>query len=683
MYAYQNNTLSIPAKLLYEAWQIVSYNYYKQMCYRGVIIRTKEGRGKGNQAWVSFHDLPMYIKDYCILKLGNPKDKIIVNHLEKYIVPDVEAVKFYAQHRKPNGKPLHFDKQREKATNVMILNAVHTILTDPVITKKAFGAKKSKVWQNITDAVNHLATIQNGNVPKWEFTLPGNPRSLERRYKKYLKLKYGAFIHAGEGSKNAQKVTQDLESLIISLYCLPNKPYVSWVCDMYLDFLKGELTIANIETGEVYEPSDFEKNGKPIEISEDTVWNYLKKPRNKLIINKYRNGTYDFNHKDRPHANRTRAQFSMSKISLDDRDLMHTKLADGTKVMTYYAFDTMSTAMIGISHSIKKDNDLFADCIKNMFRFTSNLGMGTPLQLEVEHHLVNNFKDGLMKAGNMFPFVRWCNPTNSQEKRAERFIGAKKYGVEKRNNQNVGRHYSKLDSNRITRQKIFDEDNDNYKFAKGSYEDIVAQDLAEQIEYNNELHPDQDNFEGLTRLDVFKQNVNPNLPDFDKAMLAKFIGEHTPTTIRRSQYATVQYEKWQLPSPQVLEALKPNNYKVDAYYIPNPDGTIDEIYMYQDDSFICACKPVPKFNEANAEWTDADVEGYHQATKYTGAFDGMVKKDTQEKLQRVTVINNKIKPKVVEPVVIDIPEEPELPDIDYSYTEADRLETERKALEDF
>ena len=42
-----------------------------------------------------------------------------------------------------------------------------------------------------------------------------------------------------------------------------------------------------------------------------------------------------------------------------------------------------------------------------------------PAQVEVEHHLVNNFADGLMKAGVVFPFVRWCNPGNSQEKRAE------------------------------------------------------------------------------------------------------------------------------------------------------------------------------------------------------------------------------------------------------------------------
>ncbi|MGV4530544.1 hypothetical protein, partial [Ornithobacterium rhinotracheale] len=59
MYAYQNNIVSIPAKLLYEDWAIISYDYYKVLCRRGKLVRTKEGRGQDNQAWVSFHDLPV------------------------------------------------------------------------------------------------------------------------------------------------------------------------------------------------------------------------------------------------------------------------------------------------------------------------------------------------------------------------------------------------------------------------------------------------------------------------------------------------------------------------------------------------------------------------------------------------------------------------------------------------
>ncbi len=64
------------------------------------------------------------------------------------------------------------------------------------------------------------------------------------------------------------------------------------------------------------------------------------------------------------------------------------------------------------------------------------------------------------------------------------------------------------------------------------------------------------------------------------------------------------------------------------------------MFIYQNNQLICACKPVPTFNRANSEWTDADIQGYQEATKYVSQFDKMVKQDTAEGLQRVTLIKN-------------------------------------------
>ncbi len=339
----------------------------------------------------------------------------------------------------------------------------------------------------------------------------------------------------------------------------------------------------------------------------------------------------------------------MSKISLDDRDIMHTRLPDGSRVFAYYAFDDLSGAMVGIAHDKKKEAPLFINCMRNMFRFLDKKDLGIPMQVEVEHHLVSNFKDGLMKVGNVFPFVRWCNPTNSQEKYAERLIGVKKYGVEKKNNQNVGRHYSRLDANRIVEQKIFDAENNNYKKATASYEQIVANDLQEMEAYNNELHPNQKMFKGMRRIDVFLHYVNPDLPKLDKAQLVKYIGNVTKTSVRRSQYVQVNYEKYQLSSPEVLNRLAPNNYTVEAYYLPSEDQSISEVFIYQNDHFICKCEPVPTFNRANSEWTDKDKQGYHDAMKYISKFDKMVKQDTEASISTVKVIKNKEYYQDVEP----------------------------------
>ncbi len=669
MYQYQNNILSIPAKLLYDELDLMAYDTYQKWCARGKLVRTKEGRGSGNTAWVSFHDIKEdWVKNAVKAFLGSPDKVVSKNLLEEYITPDHRATNFFASHRKPNGKTLSFDKQIEKATSAMILNAIEKVFKQ----RGALVRKKKEAWNNVSEAVNAL------DKNKWNYKLPKNPRSLERRYKRYLKDGYASFIHAGEGSDNARKVTAQIENLILSLYCLPNKPYSSSVHDMYLQFLGGAFEVFDIKTGEVFDRDDFYVDDKPVEISEGTVWNYINAPHNKLIIAKARNGAYDFSHKNRPHVNRTAPNFSMSKITLDDRDIMHTRLHDGTKVKAYYAFDDLSGAMIGIAHSKTKDHDLYLDCIKNMFQFISANDLGIPMQMEVERHLVSDFSEGLMKAGNLFPFVRWCNPTNSQEKYAENRIKVKKYGVEKDNNQNVGRHYLKNDSNRVTRQKIFDEVNDNYVYAQASYEEIVANELQEQMAYNNQLHPNQEKYAGMTRLDVLLHHVNPNLPLLDKAHLAKYIGEKTDTTIRRNQYVTVKYTKFQLDSPQIIRLLAPNNYNVEAYYIPGERNKIGEVYLYQNGQFICECKPVPTFNRANAEWTEADKLGYQEATKYISSFDKMVKEDTGEKLQKVSIIKTEQTIIDVTPEIVEHEEEL----LEYTPLQVNEADTTNKAIND-
>jgi hypothetical protein len=440
---------------------------------------------------------------------------------------------------------------------------------------------------------------------------------------------------------------------------------------LYLQFLGGAIDVVDIKNGELFDREDFYENGSPVTISEATVWNYLKDPKNELIIKKRRNGFHDFSHKQRPHVNRTAPNYSMSKISLDDRDIMHTKMENGRKVMAYYAFDDMSQALIGYSHSKEKTHELFLNCIRNMFLFLNAKKTGMPMQMEVEHHLVRDFRDGLMKAGNVFPFVRWCAPTNSQEKYAERLIGTKKYGAEKDNNQNVGRHYSRRDSNRVINQKIFDADNDNYKEAKADYEVIVANDIQEIKEYNREPHPNQKKYKGMSKMDVFIYHLNPDLAEYDAPLLAKYIGERTKTSIRRSQYVQVLGEKYQLESPEKLSRLAPNNLTVDAYYIPEENGEIKDVYLYQNEGYIANCQPVPTFNRANAEWTDNDIQGFADAKEYISEFDKMVYQDTK-KITKVEVIKNTDYKEDAEVKIIeDDPQEKDFDEIVESFDTSD------------
>lgn len=243
MYEYHNNILSIPARLLYEDWGLMTYNTYQSYVGRGKLVRTKEGKGKGNEAMVSYYDLPPDTKKICVEKLGDPNETVVRNKLMDYIEPDINAAKFFSEHRKPDGKPLSEDAQIEKTTNALILNAIQIILSDIRVSNRTFGSKKTKVWENISEAVNDLVNVnvREGNNRPFVYSLPGNPRRLQAKYKDYLKNGYSTFLHKGEGQKNAQIIKDDIADYLLVMYAQPNKIKIPELLKRYEEMasLKG------------------------------------------------------------------------------------------------------------------------------------------------------------------------------------------------------------------------------------------------------------------------------------------------------------------------------------------------------------------------------------------------------------------------------------------------------------
>lgn len=325
---------------------------------------------------------------------------------------------------------------------------------------------------------------------------------------------------------------------------------------------------------------------------------------------------------------------------MDDRDLPR-KMPNGNRVKAYYAYDVTSGCVIGSSYSQSKTTELFIDCMRSMFHNLDKGGYGMPLQVEVEHHLVNTFKDDLMKVGVIFPFVRWANPGNSQEKWAETGNRVKKYGYEKRYQDGIGRFYARLEANRTKSEKIFDADNDKFKEKTYPYDVLVADDLEIIEKYNNALHPNQKKYKDLTRAQVLEMYANPQMAQIDRPLLIRYIGDHTATSIRRNQYVQVNYAKYVLPSPKVMDQLQPNNYEVTAYYLRNELNEIESVYLYQNNEFICKCDKINEYNTANSEWIDDDKDKayYTDQAKYVAGFNKMVK-DGKKELGKVRVIEN-------------------------------------------
>lgn len=606
---------------------ILSVPNYKKLAARKEINVVRKGRGLGGYVLVEVATMPLRFQEKIKLKYGDMKEDVIKNWLGSHYHIDAKARDFYTRFRFDNGDALPPEHIQEYTVNASVIEAVMRAMEDATFMRKAMKAGPVN-WGELAGAISYYQA-------EFGHTLPVSSNRFKKRVNDFKANGYESLISRKFMNQNRRKVTYDIERLLLSIDAQPEQPFNTTVWEQYNLFVQGELELYDPETGEVLNPSDFtDKDGNPLVLSPATVANYLNNPKNKALRAKLHMSQWDFNNAYRPYHLRSIGEFSLSKVSLDDRDLPR-PMKDGNRVKAYYAYDVVSGAVVGYAYNRYKTDELFLDCMRNMFQTLDRNGMYIPAELEVEHHLVSDFADGLMQAGTVFPLIRWCNPGNSREKRAEHKNREKKYGVEKRTQVGIGRWWAKLEANRPKEEKVYDEKNNTYKVKTYGYEELVADDIRAIETFNAQPHPNQKRYPGMSRWDVLCAHQNPNLAPWDKAVLYRFIGQHTETTIRQNTYCTVMYNQYGLPSPEIIEKLEPRNYKVDAYYLPDADGTINEVYIYQNGRYIATCKPVARYNENTAEQTEVDKAAYTEQSKYVAQFDKMIK---DGKIKRVGIL---------------------------------------------
>ena len=598
---------------------------------------------KGQPALIDLNSLPSKYRDLAATKIGVPKTEATVKPFKDKIIADSKAITFYNGYKLSDGslltdRPDGSKRAMEYAANASVLNAIHEVYCLMKQSRAKLGHSIRGFWSNAIIAVNEVR-LSKGH------TLPSKEVPLKRVYAKYIATGYSSLISGKYCNDNSRKVTSKLENLIMSLYSMPNKPFATQTHALYLLFVTGKLEVLDQKTGELFNLKDFYEDDKPIVVGETTVWNYLNHPANRPIVDKVRMGPHRYNNVHRPHHHRHAPTFSFSKISMDDRDLPR-KCDNGKWVKAYYAYDVTSGCVIGRSYSLFKNEELFLDCMRDMFRLIERENFGMPMEVEVENHLVNKFFDDL---GNMFPFVRICAPGNSQEKRAEHFNRAKKYGVEMKTQNGIGRWWSKHEAYTVDRDRKGDEFVEKNQLP---YERLVADDLKACKDYNNQLHPKQKKHPGKTRWQVLVENMNPQAPQVSKAVVYKAIGNKTETSIRRNHYATVMGAKYEIPNFSIMDKLTPGNYSVDAFYLPDEDGMIGEVFMYQANVFICKATKIDTYNESKAEATSIDYENYRKQSITVSKFDAATKNGKQELASAVLIQSEVLKEALEAPVEI-------------------------------
>ena len=613
---YYGNKWCISARELVDGG-IVSQSNYRNWVNRGRIEVVRRGGGAvGQYALVAVDSLPLEYK--AKVQERYPDSKLA--HLKGWVQSNYEldqSAMAYFHSREQAGLDLPADKIREYVVNASVLNCCIRLYERAATTRKLMGDKYN--WEQMANAIESLRE-------EFGHTLPASTLRFRKKVNEYKRDGYGCLISGKFGNQSARKVSMKVVILVRSLAVLPNKPYNSNVHEMYLAFVCGELDVWNYQTGELMNPEEFvDKNGDPLSLSESTISNILNEPATRMLVEKSLTSWTTFMHEQMPHVHRHGGEWSLSQITMDDVDLTRKLKDTKQRVHAYYAYDVVSQCVIGASYGRKKDEGLVVDCFRDMFRLIAGNGWGMPAAIEVENHLMTQYKEGFLQAGEVFKFVHFCAPQNSQEKYAEPLNGAKKRSVIHKNHTGIGRFYGK-GKWRQEYIKVSDETNELYEDKEYfGFDELVADDMADNYEWNHQLHPNQKKFPGMTRWDVLCERINPDLQPLDNITLARYIGESVETSIKRNSTVRVAYEDWWLSDTSVLEKLRPNDYKVTAYYMPDVEGKPSEVYIFQGDKYIDTVEKVETYNRVLSEQTEDDMVKYIEQRKKIAKFEKYVR----------------------------------------------------------
>ena len=622
-----------PADYLKPIMDVETYKNYKR--YKKLVV-VRRGGGAKNPALISYESLPDRIKTLLQMKYPDMEERQrrernpAYNLFREAYSKDYEALSYYHRILREMNKSLSDKRIDELATeyciNASVIQAVIKIRQDNKLYCKVRGSR-GRSWADMAEVIKFYQS-------EYGHTLGASPTRFASWVRKYEQEGYPVLISKKFGNTNTVKMNVMTERLLMELAYDPHRPYNKTVWEWYCKFLRGEVEHYNSVTGEAYDPADYP------DLSEKTVGDILKKKLNKSALSKQHDSRHDYQTTMRAHHKRIKPKFSLSMVSMDDKDfgvkIRWQKLVRRqvrgrqeeryewveTALKAYICYDVASEAIIGYCFSGEKNRDIFEGCVKSMYRNLLNWGLGQPYEAQVENHLVSLYKESMMQSGHLFPRVTFAGAENSQEKYAERYNGTLKLQFEKYSvSEPIGRPHARLAENRTKNRKVSDSANNNYLVSVYDYEEAVR--LYEQIieMYNNAPHPKQKLYPNKSRIEVLMECVHPDIKPIDMVSLARWAGEYRESHVNDRGLIRADYEDYSV-SPSIMESLRGRDAKVTAYWWRQYDEQHDdinlslgeqearkvqEIYLYQDDIYLGKCPRVVPYQVSVLERTDDDM----------------------------------------------------------------------------
>lgn len=207
-YEFYQNTLTIPASVLYGDLKVMSKPNYNWLCNSGKIVRVREGKGLGNYALIDFESLPERFKVEIIKKLGYPPKKQVQTQILKHYKTDYEAIDFFANYKIEENRTLSPVHQEQYVADAQMLQALDIYMKEMKAFRKSRGGSITKIWDEAAKAVSEVKE-QTGHK------LPGTKLRLKEKLENFLKDGYSSLVSEKFNWQNAAKVIDKEQEVIL------------------------------------------------------------------------------------------------------------------------------------------------------------------------------------------------------------------------------------------------------------------------------------------------------------------------------------------------------------------------------------------------------------------------------------------------------------------------------------
>jgi hypothetical protein len=358
LYQFHQNTLTIPARALYEDLGVMSESNYKKLSAAGKLNKIVTGRGLGNIARVEFDNIPDRFKVEIVKKLGYPPKKTTQNLILNYYKDDYEAQDFYANYLLDDYRTLPSDIQKEYTINAQMLTALDMYIKEMVIFRKSRGGKAAltKIWEDATLASEDVKD-QTGH------TLPKSVRRLKEKLEQFKTESYSALISENFGNKKAVKVKDSTQEATLR------------------QLLRDHRNLDNEQIAKIY--NTVAGIQKWADLSASTIGNYRTKWN--LLTFAGTKGEKAFDNKIAMHVKRSAPSAPLLFWTVDgwDAELLYQKTGAGLKgnsVTTYHnrltivvVLDPSCKYPVGYAIGMQENAALIKAALRNAVQHTEEL----------------------------------------------------------------------------------------------------------------------------------------------------------------------------------------------------------------------------------------------------------------------------------------------------------------------